>query len=141
MGDEDTVISAIEMGACGYLHKGVDTTDVIDAIHQVFAGGSPLSPSIAKHLLRRLKRPTTVSRSLSDRLLRRAKPARQLTRREQEILQLVARGYLLHEVADELGISNHTVSNHNRNIYRKLSAHSRSEAVFKALSAGMLTSD
>jgi len=140
MGDESTVISAIELGANGYLHKNLDTAEIVTAIKQVLDGGSPLSPSIAGHLMRRFRgdgmsahcnpapEPTRTVTTTSDKL----------TRRETQILQMIARGYVMAEVASELDISVHTVSNHNRNIYRKLSVRSRSAAVFKAQKNGML---
>lgn len=139
MGDEDTVISAIEYGAIGYLHKELDSSQIVTAIQQVLDGESPLSPSIASHILRRLR----------HRKSRKATPARannaisntiDLTDREIEVLRLIAHGYQYDEVADLLNISVHTVGNHNRNIYRKLGVNSRAGAVYNAYKAGILRS-
>ena len=157
MGDEATVVNAIEYGASGYLHKDLEIDDITRAIEQVFKGGSPLSPTIATHLLRRFQhdvksnhynRPPTIAtgkllpgKKTPDRQTPDRQTLGKLTNRETQILKLIARGYLLSEVADELSISKHTVSNHNRNIYRKLSARSRTEAVYNALSNGIIASD
>ncbi len=148
MGDEVTVVKAIEFGASGYLHKDLESDDIIRAIEQVFDGGSPLSPTIATHLLRRFQHDTKNNHQYRPIASARQPPDRKtpetlgkLTDRETQILKLIARGYLLSEVADELAISKHTVSNHNRNIYRKLGARSRTEAVYNALSNGIIASE
>jgi len=139
-GDEDTVISAIELGAVGYLHKEIKSNQIVTAIQQVLDGESPLSPSIASHILRRLRHrrnrkdtPTQTHVAICGDSV--------LTDRELEVLQLIAHGYQYDEVADQLKISVHTVGNHNRNIYRKLGANSRAGAVYNAYKAGILRSD
>lgn len=128
-GDEARVIEAIRAGAKGYVLKGGDLSHIGDDIRSVLAGGSPISPAIARHLLAVLNDP-------------RETPATQdtgvLTDRETEILRSVSRGYKRHEIAVQLGISAGTVGNHITNIYRKLEVSSNIEAVAIASRAGML---
>jgi len=99
------------------------------------AGESPISPSVAGHLLRKFKQP---KKKNDESVENPTETDYQLTSRQKEILHLIAHGYRTSEVADKLQISVHTVGNHSRNIYRKLNANSRSEAVFKALNEGII---
>lgn len=126
-GDEARVIEAIRAGAKGYVLKGGDLSHIGEDIHSVLRGGSPISPSIARHLLA---------------LLNDAAPTPQnspvLTNREAEILRSVSRGYKRHEIAAQLGISAGTVGNHITSIYRKLEVSSNIEAVAIASRIGML---
>ncbi|OAN70700.1 DNA-binding response regulator [Jannaschia sp. EhC01] len=128
-GDEARVIEAIRAGAKGYLLKGCHLAHIGEDIQSVLDGGSPISPTIACHLLALLNDP-------------RDAPAREgtsgLTNRETEILRSVARGYKRHEIAAQLGISAGTVGNHITSIYRKLEVSSNIEAVAIAYRAGML---
>ena len=130
MGDRRQVMQAIEAGATGYLLKDAEPRAIAAAVLELLAGGSPISPSIARHLLRRFQEPPT------------GRPEDQagltLTSREQEVLTLVAKGLIYEEIADQLGISYHTVTTHARHIYRKLSASTRSEAVFEAVRLGLI---
>lgn len=139
LGNETTVLSAIEYGAIGYLHKELDADQIVTAIQQVLGGASPLSPSIASHVLRRLRQAN------NDKPQQKAASTAHyssgtLTNREVQVLQLIAHGYQYNEVADQLNISIHTVGNHNRNIYRKLGVRSRTEAVYSAHKSGILKS-
>jgi DNA-binding NarL/FixJ family response regulator len=120
-GDEQTVLKALESGARGYLLKGAMEQDIVRDIRQLRNGGSPLSPVIARQLLKRLVKERPVS--ISDE---------QLTRRETEILNAIARGFSYAETANLLQISGQTVHTHLKNIYRKLAVHSKTEAVFEA---------
>ena len=120
-GDEQTVLKALEAGARGYLLKGAIEQDIVQDIRQLRSGGSPLSPVIARQLLKRLV-PTP----------RRQEPGAQLTPRESEILNAIARGFSYAETATLLQISVQTVHTHLKNIYKKLAVHSKTEAVFEA---------
>lgn len=126
-GDEKSVVGAIEAGARGYLLKDGSEAEIAGAILELRAGGSPISPQIARHLLRRFQE---------------ASPAPQggpsLTEREREILDGVVRGFTFPEIASLLSISTHTVTTHVRHIYRKLEVRSRGEAVFEALALGLV---
>jgi DNA-binding NarL/FixJ family response regulator len=127
-GDDQHVIDAIEAGATGYLLKDSPVGELARCIRELRAGGAPISPSIARRLLARMRAPAE-------------KPAAQvspLTEREAEILQLVAKGLSFAEVGAALEISAHTVVAHVKKIYRKLAVHSRGEAVFEATQLGLL---
>jgi DNA-binding NarL/FixJ family response regulator len=130
-GDEQTVLAALEAGARGYLLKGAATRDIKEDIRELRHGGSPLSPMIARQVLKRLQggngRPR---RSSHDEAL--------LTLRESEILNVIARGFSYAETAKMLSISVHTVQSHIKHIYRKLAVHSKTEAVFEADKRGIL---
>ena len=93
-------------------------------------GIAPVSPAIAGHLLREV-------RSSSDEH-HAAGPKFKLTERELEVLRSVARGFTYKEVAERQGISHHTVNDHLKAIYRKLSVKSRGEAIFQAVKAGLV---
>ena len=120
-GDEESVIGALEAGARGYLLKGALERDIAIDIRHLRDGGSPLSPVIARQVLKRL----VPGRS--------AQPAGALlTPRESEILNAIARGFSYAESANLLHISVQTVHTHLKNIYKKLAVHSKTEAVFEA---------
>lgn len=127
-GDERRVIDAIMAGAKGYILKGEESVDIARALDQLLDGGSPISASIARYLLVKLQGAQRES----------AESAALLTPREREVLELVARGYRNAEIAAQLFISYHTVVNHVRNVYDKLSVSSRSQAIRKASELGML---
>ena len=140
LGDETSVLRAIEHGATGYLLKDEAFDDLATAIAQVMAGESPLSPGVARHLLRRLRKrddTAAVARSTVDAMTDEADdPA--LTPREHQVLTAFARGASYKEVAAECDISVHTVRDYVKTLYRKLQVHSRGEAVTKALRHGIV---
>lgn len=119
LADRDSVLGALEAGAHGYLLKDTGEAGILRAIETVFAGETPISPSAAGHLLNLLRAPAGPAS---------ARP----TRREQEIVQMIARGLTYAEIAAALGLSVHTVGDHIKSIYRKLEVGSKSEAVFEA---------
>lgn len=129
-GDEESVLRAIRHGASGYLLKDSELDSVRAALDELIAGGSPMTPSIARHVLRSLQSDSTVEAD-EDR------PA--LTDRETEVLEFVARGFKFSEIAKYLSISTHTVGNHIRKVYKKLNVSSRSEAVFEAVQWGLIS--
>jgi DNA-binding NarL/FixJ family response regulator len=134
-GDEKNVIDSIEAGAAGYILKDALTTNVAHEIETLLLGGSALSPIIAKMLLKRFRSnlsPAVVNETLPD--LERVN----LSPRESEVLNLIARGYSYAEVADTLKITSETVNVHLRNTYKKLAVHSKSEAVYEASRLGLL---
>jgi len=120
-GDEESIISALEAGAHGYLLKGALEHDIAEDIRQLRNGGSPLSPVIARQVLKRL---------VPGR--RAASANSQLTPRETEILNAIARGFTYAETGELLHLSVQTVHTHLKNIYKKLAVHSKTEAVFEA---------
>lgn len=132
-GDEKNVLSSIEAGAVGYILKDADQLDVARFISDLRQGGSPMSPLVARKLLLRAQPAPAVPASAAD-----TAEAIKLTPREQEALDLIARGYTYGEIASLLAVSVNTVQTHIKNTYAKLSVHSRSEAVFEAQKMGLL---
>lgn len=136
--DDRYVLRAIEAGAAGYLLKDAAPEAVADAIHQLLDGGSPITPAIARQLLKRF----SAGAPSADALRASPRPSDEacglLTAREQEVLALVARGYSNNEIAGLLEVSFHTITSHVKHIYRKLSVRSRSEAVFEATRIGII---
>ena len=120
-GDEGSVIGALEAGARGYLLKGALEHDIASDIKDLRSGGSPLSPVIARQVLKRLV--PEPNPPVPDALL---------TPRESEILNAIARGFSYAETAGLMRISVQTVHSHLKNIYKKLAVHSKTEAVFEA---------
>jgi DNA-binding NarL/FixJ family response regulator len=124
-GDEKTVTAALEAGADGYLLKGTALDELKRDLHALQDGGSPLSPMIARKLLTRLQTKTADEKPESGGEAR-------LTRREHEILQMIAKGFSYAETSKICGISAATVHSHLKRIYRKLEVHSKTEAVYEA---------
>jgi DNA-binding NarL/FixJ family response regulator len=125
-GDEKTVTSALEAGADGYLLKGTALEELRRDIRFLQSGGSPLSPMVARKLLNKLQ-----SKAIG------AKPEvtsgdTTLTRREQDILEMIAKGFSYTETSKICGIAAATVHSHLKSIYRKLEVHSKTEAVYEA---------
>ncbi|ABF11848.1 MULTISPECIES: response regulator transcription factor [Cupriavidus] len=142
-GDEANVLASISAGATGYLLKDASDEDLRASVRELRAGGSPMSPVIARRVINRLRdanipAPRAVRAEPATPLLPEAVVA--LSARESEILDLVARGYTYAEIARHLSISVNTVAAHIRNIYGKLAVNSRSEAVFEAHKLGLLKS-
>ncbi len=131
-GTEFHLLHAIEAGATGYLLKDSPAADFNAAIHAVHAGESPISPALARHLLRRCvgMLPSNPSPDPRDMGL--------LSQRETGILEAIARGDSLPEIGRKLFISPHTVKTHVKNIYRKLETHTRQEAVLVARQRGLI---
>jgi DNA-binding NarL/FixJ family response regulator len=128
-GDEQHVVSALEAGATGYLLKDSALEEIGQAISRLLQGESPISPKIARYLVRRFKPPTPAAHSSS--------PA-DLTSREIEVLNSIAKGFSYAEIAQSLSMSTHTVATHIKHIYRKLAVSSRGEAVFEAAHLGLV---
>ncbi len=135
-GDERHVLRAMDSGASGYLLKEEDSDKIASCIHQLLAGGSPMTPSIARHLLSRYRNLT--HRSSDSDGISAAQVDSPLTEREEEVLRLIAKGFKSSEISEMLGVTYHTVTSHIRSIYRKLEVHSRNEAVFEAGQRGIL---
>lgn len=133
LGDQQSVFRAIESGAAGFLLKDAESFNLIGAIKELMAGGSPVSPAIARTIIKRAfpDRGDAGKRKEDD-------PVKLLTKRETEILQGVAKGLTNTELSEIHGISYNTVPVHIRNIYRKLETHNRSEAVYEAVRMGLI---
>jgi DNA-binding NarL/FixJ family response regulator len=130
-GDEEHVIASIEAGATGYLLKDSLPEDFVMAIKDLRAGGSPITPIIARQLLKRFKVPVVTA-------LQSPPDDAGLSPREAEVLTYIAKGFNFGEIAKLLGISGHTVTAHVKKIYQKLAVHSRGEAVYEASKMGLL---
>jgi len=131
-GDEATVIACLEAGARGYLLKGSGVSHIGFDVREIRSGGSPLSPQIARHLVRRL-RPAAAPASAPSANISGA-----LSARELEVLNAISRGFSYAETAALLGLQPGTVHAHLKNIYRKLEVRSKTEAVFEANRLGLL---
>jgi DNA-binding NarL/FixJ family response regulator len=118
--DADHIFNALAVGASGYLLKRVSRGELLAALQDVHAGGSPMSSNIARKVVQMFQRPAL-----------QASEAVELSPREREVLELLARGYLYKEIAESLRISGPTVNTYIRRIYEKLHVRSRSQAVAK----------
>lgn len=118
----DLIFDSLRKGASGYLLKNMPPTELIQAIEQVHAGGAPMSMQIARKVVNHFQQ---IKKPKSD--------MEQLTKREHEILALLAKGFLYKEIADQLDISLSTVRAHLHTVYEKLHVQSRTEAVVKFL--------
>ncbi|WP_460675527.1 response regulator [Hymenobacter coalescens] len=127
--DNDRVFQAVCAGADGYLLKKTPPAKLLDAIGEVRAGGAPMTPAIARQVLRLFPKPVA-PRQHED------SPAN-LSAREQEILGLLVEGYSYKMIAHDRGISLDTVRSHIKKIYEKLHVRSMTEAVSKALRQGL----
>lgn len=130
-GDEEHVMASLEAGATGYLLKDSLPEELIGTIRQVLAGGSPITPVIARRILKKFRPPVpeTPAESPVEMVL---------SSRETEVLGYIAKGFSFKEIADLLKISPHTVTAHVKKIYQKLGVHSRGEAVYEANQLGLL---
>ena len=120
--DAPVIFDALKAGACGYLLKRMPPEDIAAAVVQAHAGGSPMSPQVARQVVSFFHHRPAVEGPVG------------LTGREREVLELLATGSLYKEIAARLGVTIDTVRTHLRNIYEKLHVHSRTEAVVKYLS-------
>jgi DNA-binding NarL/FixJ family response regulator len=135
-GDEDHVLASIEAGAAGYVLKDSIPEEFLGLLRQLRAGGSPITPVIARKLLNRFK--TDAARLPASKVAAPGPQPGLLSPRETEVLTYVAKGFSFNEIADLLGMSAHTVTTHVKRIYQKLAVHSRGEAVFEATQMGLL---
>jgi DNA-binding NarL/FixJ family response regulator len=120
--DSEQIFNSLQAGATGYLLKRARPAEIVDAIQDVYRGGSPMSPEIARKVVLFFHKRRDASAKME-----------QLTKREIEILAQLAKGSLYKEIADHMNISLDTVRTHLQHIYNKLQVHSRHEAVLKFL--------
>ena len=117
--DDDKVFEALKIGATGYLLKGESTESLLSAINEIHHGGSPMSPGIARKVIRFFQS-TELHADMGT-----------LTKRETDALHLLAEGKLYKEIGAEMGITIYTVKKHLKNIYHKLHVQNKVEAVLK----------
>jgi DNA-binding NarL/FixJ family response regulator len=120
--ESDLIFDSLRAGANGYLLKNMPRAELVQAVEQVHAGGAPMSLQIARRVI-----------NFFHQNKRPAAGLEQLTAREQDILRLLAKGYLYKEIADHLAISMSTVRTHVSAVYEKLHVHSRTEAAMKLM--------
>ena len=120
--DANHIFDALAVGASGYLLKQTRRVELLDALKDVHAGGSPMSSQIARKVVRSFRRNDTQKTDGE---------AAELSQREREVLELLARGFLYKEIAEQLKISVQTVNTYIRRIYEKLHVRSRAQAVAK----------
>lgn len=116
----DTVFEALKAGAVSYLLKSTSSEKILEAIEEVYNGGSPISSQIARKIIEAFAVKEKTNQYFQD-----------LSRREQEMLEQLSKGYRYKEIADKLFVSIETVRTHIRNIYEKLQVNSRVEALKK----------
>ena len=130
--DQSVLADAIRAGASGYLVKDCSTDEIADAVKIAAAGQTALSPQLAATMLDEVRRMEEQERAQENRLI---------TKREEEVLQMIADGCSTTEVAEGLYISQKTVKNHLASIYQKLEARDRTQAVLRAVRLGLVTLD
>ena len=149
-GDEDSVLSSVEAGALGYIQKDFTPANIALTILEMKAGASPISPMIARRVLAKYRAlhssgerepqpPKADALTASAPELPASGPGRALlSTREQEVLELIARGFSYAEISKLKSVSVHTIQSHIKNLYTKLAVHSKSEAVYEATRLGLL---
>jgi DNA-binding NarL/FixJ family response regulator len=129
-GDEPHVMASLEAGATGYLLKDAQPADLAEQIRTLRAGGSPISPVIARQLLLRLAPDAARAPASGDEAL--------LSPQERQVLTYSAKGFSFEEIARMLGVSRHTVMTYVKRSYRKLQVHSKTEAIYEARKLGLV---
>jgi DNA-binding NarL/FixJ family response regulator len=127
--DDQHVMDALLAGACGYVLKDAPVNQIVEAISAAERGESFISPRIARHLIRRLREPQDVEPSLTGA---------DLTPRELQVLDLLARGLDNSEIASALFLSQHTIKNHVSSILIKLQVENRIQAAVRAVRGGLV---
>lgn len=118
--DDEKIFDALKAGANGYMLKRAPISEIFEAISQVLNGGSPMSPAIARKVVASFQQPQEIAAEVAL-----------LSSRENEILELLAQGLRIKEIADQLFVSVNTIRTHIRHIYEKLQVQSRVEALNK----------
>jgi DNA-binding NarL/FixJ family response regulator len=143
-GDENHVIRSLQAGAAGYLLKDSEPHSMLDEIRSLNAGGSPISPLIARRILMQFRQeraegaPAALSAPPADAGQNTSTAQDTLSAREMQALELITKGFTAEEIAGLMQVSHHTVRTFVRRIYRKLQVSSRVEAIFEARNRGLL---
>lgn len=119
--DNERIFESICAGASGYILKTVSPAEIISAIHELHNGGAPMTPSIARKVLRLFPKSSPADSSYD------------LTAREKETLSWLAKGYSYKMISEQMDVTIHTVNAHCKKIYEKLHVHSNTEAIAKAM--------
>lgn len=132
-GDERKVLDCVDAGAMGYILKGQGDEDILLHIEDLLHGGSPMSPIIARQVLSRFRMSREAQRPGRKLAAADEEPAElQLTARELDVLDRIARGYSYDEVAEHLQVALNTIRHHIRGIYAKLGVHTKVDAINEA---------
>jgi DNA-binding NarL/FixJ family response regulator len=123
--DRENVFAAIKAGASGYILKGSSPREIVEAIHEIHKGGAPMSPKIARKVIHEFQ-----DENVEDQYI--------LSQRERDIVKCIEQGLTYKEISLRLKISSHTVHTHIKNIYEKLQAKDRGEALVKARKTGII---
>ncbi len=129
--DDDHIFTALRAGARGFLTKDQPRPQLLDQLRRLVRGEPPLSPGVARRILNFFSCPAEDAEP----------PAEELTARERDVLQLIAKGYSRPEAAEILGLSVHTVASYTKVIYQKLNVSRRAEAVMEAMRLGLIRRD
>ncbi len=135
-GDEMHVMQSLEAGAAGYLLKDSAPHSMLAEIRSLRAGGSPISPLIARKILMRFRAKDNSASNTPPIATDKARTA--LSDREQQVLEFITKGFTSDEIADLMSVTRHTVLTFVRRIYRKLEVNSRTEAIYEARRQGLL---
>jgi RNA polymerase sigma factor (sigma-70 family) len=123
--DTENIFNALAAGASGYMLKRTPAKELLEAIHEVKRGGSPMTTHIARKVVQSFQK-SSGQKKAADELS-------ELSEREQQVLDLLSQGLIYKEIADKLSISYETVHTYIRRIYEKLQVRTRTEAVAKFL--------
>jgi RNA polymerase sigma factor (sigma-70 family) len=123
--DTENIFNALAAGASGYMLKRTPAKELIEAIHEVKRGGSPMTTHIARKVVQSFQKTSGQQQAANE--------LSELSEREQQVLDLLAQGLIYKEIADKLSISYETVHTYIRRIYEKLQVRTRTEAVAKFL--------
>jgi DNA-binding NarL/FixJ family response regulator len=135
-GDEMHVMQSLEAGASGYLLKDSAAHSMVGEIRSLHLGGSPISPLIARQVLMRFRMQNPVVPVPLPLPQEATRPL--LSTREQEVLELITKGFTADEIAELISVSRHTVLTFVRRIYKKLHVNSKAEAIYEARNQGLL---
>lgn len=124
--DRENVFSAIKAGASGYILKGSSPREIVEAIHELHKGGAPMSPKIARKVIHEFQDENIASEQYI------------LSQREKDVVRCIEEGLTYKEISTKLKISSHTVHTHIKNIYEKLHARDRGDALIKARKTGII---
>lgn len=131
--EDDCLFSALQAGAFGYLLKDQSRDELAEQLQRITHGEPPLTPSVARRVISHF-----VAYGRAQQVPERLSlPEVRLTERESDVLLRVAKGYTLPEIAQQLGLSRHTISDYLKNVYRKLNVSSRAEAALEAQRLGL----
>ena len=119
--DDEKVFEALKAGAHGYLLKKTPKEKLLEALEELYSGGSPMSTNIARKVIEAFEKKNQPPRELST-----------LTNKERQILELLSKGFLYKEIGDQMNITRNTIKQHIHHIYEKLHVQNRTEAINKA---------